>query len=409
MGAAILCLASGSVVPWTRPEVCGEYIKYKDESTIFCPSLIKNQSTWLHSVEIRSEAAKYIFCTSTDGTAESNLWIEIFAYSGWLKYLQIFLVSEVFAHSPADCNICIFSWWVKYLHIFLVSEIFTHFPGEWNICIFSWWVKYFHTFLVSEIFAHFLGEWNVYTHFPADWNISIFSCWVKYLHISLQREIFAHLPADWNICTFSCRVKYLHIFMLIEIFSCWLKYLHIFMLIEIFAHSTIWKRSTNEQMNRDPRQRQKILMMMRTTTCMKVIRWQDQILGLASVDLRGAQRRTSFSLSDLRWKPISLPRDESQCNCVCAPACAVAIITLCVCVWFFCLLSLFVTLYIFLHLTAMYSSTFGKGWVGRSCLYFLVRVSFGTFCLWELTCVHCVYMALWTRKVLCGSFFMRYI
>ena len=30
----------------------------------------------------------------------------------------------------------------------------------------------------------------------------------------------------------------------------------------------------------------------------------------------------------------------------------------------FFLLSLFVTLYIFLHLTAMYSSTFGKGWVG---------------------------------------------
>ena len=30
------------------------------------------------------------------------------------------------------------------------------------------------------------------------------------------------------------------------------------------------------------------------------------------------------------------------------------------------LLSLFVTLYIFLPLTAMYSSTFGKGWVGRS-------------------------------------------
>ena len=53
----------------------------------------------------------------------------------------------------------------------------------------------------------------------------------------------------------------------------------------------------------------------------------------------------------------------------------VAIITLCVCGGgggFFFLLPLFVTLYIFLHLTAMYSSTFGKGWVGRSCLYFLV-------------------------------------
>ena len=52
----------------------------------------------------------------------------------------------------------------------------------------------------------------------------------------------------------------------------------------------------------------------------------------------------------------------------------------------------------------MYSSTFGKGWVGRSCLYFLVWVSFGSFSLWELTCMHCVYLALWTCKVLCGSF-----
>ena len=32
----------------------------------------------------------------------------------------------------------------------------------------------------------------------------------------------------------------------------------------------------------------------------------------------------------------------------------------------FFLLSLFVTLYIFLHLTVMHSSTFGKGWVGMS-------------------------------------------
>ena len=52
----------------------------------------------------------------------------------------------------------------------------------------------------------------------------------------------------------------------------------------------------------------------------------------------------------------------------------------------------------------MYSSTFGKGWVGRSRLYFLVRVSFGSFSLRELTCMHCVYLALWTLKVLRGSF-----
>ena len=31
-------------------------------------------------------------------------------------------------------------------------------------------------------------------------------------------------------------------------------------------------------------------------------------------------------------------------------------------------------------------------------------MSFGSFSLRELTCAHCVYLALWTRKVLCGSF-----
>ena len=53
-----------------------------------------------------------------------------------------------------------------------------------------------------------------------------------------------------------------------------------------------------------------------------------------------------------------------------------ACVRVCMCVcdslffFSFFLLSLFVTMYIFL--TAMYSSTFGKGWVGRSCLYLLV-------------------------------------
>ena len=79
------------------------------------------------------------------------------------------------------------------------------------------------------------------------------------------------------------------------------------------------------------------------------------------------------------------------------------LLCVCACVRFFFLLLLFVTLYIFLHLTAMYSSTFGNGWVGRSCLYLLVRVFFGSFSLQELTCVHCVYQVLWTCKVLCGS------
>ena len=54
----------------------------------------------------------------------------------------------------------------------------------------------------------------------------------------------------------------------------------------------------------------------------------------------------------------------------------------------------------------MYSSTFEKGWMGRSCLYFLVWASFGSFSLRELTCMLCVYLVLWTRKVLCGSLFL---
>ena len=52
-----------------------------------------------------------------------------------------------------------------------------------------------------------------------------------------------------------------------------------------------------------------------------------------------ASRRTPFSLSDLRWKPISLHRDDSQCDSIRAPAMVcelseddVAIITVCVCV-----------------------------------------------------------------------------
>ena len=74
-----------------------------------------------------------------------------------------------------------------------------------------------------------------------------------------------------------------------------------------------------------------------------------------------ASRRTPFSLSDLRWKPISLPRDDSQCDSIRAPAMVcvlseddVAIITVCVyvyvCVCFFFLLSLFVTLHICLYI-----------------------------------------------------------
>ena len=40
-------------------------------------------------------------------------------------------------------------------------------------------------------------------------------------------------------------------------------------------------------------------------------------------------------------------------------------------------------------------------WVGDVCSL-LVWMSFDSFSLWELTYMHCVYLALWTRKVLCG-------
>ena len=69
---------------------------------------------------------------------------------------------------------------------------------------------------------------------------------------------------------------------------------------------------------------------------------------------RASRRRTPFSLSDLCWKPISLPRDDSQCDCVRAPALVcvlsevdVAIITVCVCVCVIFSLSLSLSLFFF--------------------------------------------------------------
>ena len=47
------------------------------------------------------------------------------------------------------------------------------------------------------------------------------------------------------------------------------------------------------------------------------------------------------------------------------------------------------------NLTVMYSSTFGKGgWVGAVCTFWYECMSFGSFSLRELTCMHCVYLAL---------------
>ena len=52
----------------------------------------------------------------------------------------------------------------------------------------------------------------------------------------------------------------------------------------------------------------------------------------------------------------------------------------------------------------MYSCTFGKGWVGRSVCIFGYECPLVVFSLRELTCMHSVYLALCTGKVLCGSF-----
>ena len=55
-------------------------------------------------------------------------------------------------------------------------------------------------------------------------------------------------------------------------------------------------------------------------------------------------------------------------------------------------------MYRFLHLT-----TGGGGGGG------IIGQMSGSFSLWELPCMLCVHLALWTGKVLCGSFFAPYI
>ena len=75
----------------------------------------------------------------------------------------------------------------------------------------------------------------------------------------------------------------------------------------------------------------------------------------------------------------------------------------CVCDSFF-LLSLFVTLYIFLHLTVMHSSTFGKGWVGMSACPSVVlaceSLHVCTVCIWRCEharfCVEVILCAIYT-------------
>ena len=88
-----------------------------------------------------------------------------------------------------------------------------------------------------------------------------------------------------------------------------------------------------------------------------------------------------------RRTPLMLP--QLLCVCVCVCVCVCACVCVCVCDSFF-LLSLFVTLYIFLHLTVMHSSTFGKGWVGMSACPLVVlaceSLHVCTVCIWR--CEH---------------------
>ena len=77
-----------------------------------------------------------------------------------------------------------------------------------------------------------------------------------------------------------------------------------------------------------------------------------------------------------------------RCVCVC--------VRLSLSLYFF-LLSLFLTLasvlYIFLHLTTMYSCTLRRGWSGRDCLYFTGMNVFGSFSLQESlhACTVCIW------------------
>ena len=74
------------------------------------------------------------------------------------------------------------------------------------------------------------------------------------------------------------------------------------------------------------------------------------------------------------------------------------------------LLSLFISLYILLHLTTMYSFIFWKGLVGRGCLYFTgYEYPLVDFSLQELTCTHCVSGTVNVHGFVWKFFFMSYI
>ena len=115
-------------------------------------------------------------------------------------------------------------------------------------------------------------------------------------------------------------------------------------------------------------------------------RWGGEAKGLGG----GGEERCvcvyqdSIILSQL-WKLTSLSWQDSWCNCA---WCALALV--CVC--------------------GVNEVHCHKNW------FFLVKLcilpvwmSLGSFSLWEPTCMHCVYLALWTCKVLCGSFYVPHI
>ena len=61
------------------------------------------------------------------------------------------------------------------------------------------------------------------------------------------------------------------------------------------------------------------------------------------------------------------------------------------------------------NLSTTYSGTFGKGWVGRDCLYFIGTNVFCSFSLRELTCTHCVDLPTLNTQGFVWKFLMRHI
>ena len=76
----------------------------------------------------------------------------------------------------------------------------------------------------------------------------------------------------------------------------------------------------------------------------------------------------------------------------------VAIITLCVCVCvcviLFSVIIICNCIYFYISLLRIVPLLGRGGWVGAVCTFWYECLSFGSFSLRELTCMHCVYLAL---------------